>query len=60
MDHEDDHLEIDTAKDEFVHPSPLPGWVDATVPTLGEALSVAEWQHDDGTYRSKQGWKVRK
>ena len=56
VDHEGDHLEVNS-DEESSYPSPLPSWV--AQQSFGEELLVAEWQHDDGTYRSKQGWKVR-
>ena len=37
----------------------LPNWVNERRPTWGEKLAVPEWEQDDGTYRSKHGWKVR-
>jgi hypothetical protein len=38
----------------------LPSWVQDQRDSWGERLVVDEWQDDDGIYRNKHGWKVRR
>jgi hypothetical protein len=68
---EPDHVEVDYKYDTMTEEEqdqetisslahPMPSWVSELRSNWGETVVVNEWQQDDGTYRAKHGWQVRK
>jgi acyl-coenzyme A thioesterase PaaI-like protein len=55
----DDNNSRHNSATESISSSHLPDWVHERRESWGDELVVPEWEHDDGTYRTKHGWHGR-